>query len=75
MDALNVWPYPKFDVDVKEMEEDWNEDPYEVEEDGEEIVLFELANQQSISHSHQISFENNVTHHDVPSNNRNRYES
>ena len=32
----------------------------------------ELANLQSVSHSHQISSKNNVTHHEVPSDNRNR---
>ena len=30
----------------------------------------DLANLQSISHSHQISSKNNVTHHEVPSDNR-----
>ena len=40
MDARNAWPCPKVGVDVKDMEEGWKEDPYEVEEDGEETVLF-----------------------------------
>ena len=35
----------------------------------------ELANLQFVSHSNQISFENNVTHHEFPSNNRNSQES
>ena len=37
MDACNAWPYPKYDVDV---EEDWRENLCEVEEDGEETMLF-----------------------------------
>ena len=40
MDARNAWPCPKFGVDVEDMEEDWKAEPCEVEEDGEEIVLF-----------------------------------
>ena len=38
-DACNVWPYPRSCVDVKDVE-DWKVDPCEVEEAGEEIVLF-----------------------------------
>ena len=40
MDACNAWTYQKFGVDVKDMEEDRKVDPYEVEEDGEETMLF-----------------------------------
>ena len=40
MDAHNAWPYPKSDVEDEDMEEDWKEEPCEVEEDGEEIMLF-----------------------------------
>ena len=39
-DAHNAWPFLRSDVDVEDMEEDWKQDPCEVEEDGEEIVLF-----------------------------------
>ena len=40
MDAYNTWPYPKSSVDVQDMEEDLKADPYDVEEDGEEVVFF-----------------------------------
>ena len=40
MDAYNAWPYPKSSVDVKDMEEYWKANPYEVEEDGEKNILF-----------------------------------
>ena len=39
-DAHNAWPFPRSGVDVEDVEEDWKEDPCEVEQDGEEIVLF-----------------------------------
>ena len=40
MDSYNAWTCTKSYVDVEDMEEDWKVDPYEVEEDGEKIVLF-----------------------------------
>ena len=39
-DARNAWPFPRSGVDVEDVEEDWNADPCEVEEDGEETTLF-----------------------------------